>query len=422
MSKEQQIIDENNKSFVDTLKDTPIGDMVQETVENLIDQNIKFPLTYKIFAKGEKPYYICLNHRGRIERLFTNNHIVPGASQKNNGIHIQIQSADGKNRDQFTTPLPTKNHPSIVNCLGMIVFFDEEDLGRFRTQFNGRQLQEIIPELAYGGKVGEDSKYTRGIHTTLFNLSDNDYYTVTPFGVTKIPHVDYKDVVMRFDPDVQQMIENCYKQGEDPIIQLVKKSDFQSNDDILFEKYDLDQSNKVRAVVIGVSKESRLANRPIMRESNGLTWRIYPSKELAEDFYKFHRGNIEEEISYFYFQAFDEERKEMEKEFDKKKSSRDKKTFNFLIQVAMGYFGKGALEKVGEHIKKYFAKKAKEAAAKTAEKVAEKVVEEAVKNTVWETIKSVASNIAKAVVSSIAVKGITSLLTSLFKKAVACFV
>lgn len=419
MSKEKQIVDENNKSLVDTLKDTPIGDMVQETLENVIDQNIKFPMTYRIFAKGEKPYYICLNHRGRIERLFTNNHIVPGAPKRNEGIHIQIHSANGKDRDQYTVPLPTKNHPSIVNCLGMIVFFDEEDLGRFRTQFNGRQLHEVIPELAYGGKVGEDSKYTNGIHTSLFNLSDNDYYTVTPFGVTKIPHVNYHDVVMRFAPDVQQMIEDCYKQGEDPIIQLVKKSDFQSQtDNILFEKYDLDQSNKVRAVVIGISKESRMANKPIMRESNGLTWRIYPSKELAEDFYKFHRGNIEEEISYFYFQAFDDERKEMEKEFDKKKSSRDKKTFNFLFQAAIGIFGSGVCDKIWKYLKKFFTQKAKKAATKTAEKV----VEEAVKSTVRETIKSAVSSIAKAVVSNIAVKGITSLLSSLFKKAVACFV
>lgn len=416
MSKEPQIIDENN-SIIDKLKETPVADMLEETLENLIDQNIKFPLTYRVFAKGEKPYYICLNHRGRIERLFTNNHIVPGAPQKNKGIHIQIHSANGNNRDQFTVPLPTKNHPSIVNCLGMIVFFDEEDLGRFRTQFNGRQLHEVIPELSHGGKVGVDSIYTNGIHTSLFNLSDNDYYTVTPFGVTKIPHMDYNDVVMRFAPDVQQMIEDCYKQGEDPIIQLVKKSDFKSTD-ILFEKYDLDQSNIVRAVIIGINKESRLANKPIMRESNGLTWRIYPSKELAEDFYKYHRGNIEEEISYFYFQAFDEERKEMEKEFDKKKSSRDKKTFNFLFQAAIGIFGSGVCDKIWKYLKQFFAKKAKEAATKTAEKV----VEEAVKSTVWETIKSAVSNIAKAVVSSIAVKGITSLLSSLFKKAVACFV
>lgn len=421
-------INEIKEKFIPTqIKEVALeqGSGVIETfVENIASDKIYYPHSYRIFAKGQKEYYIGLNHRGKVFKLYTNP-IARGKLQYNMGIHVQIdggENLDGTRspRDQFTSPLPEKGDPTIIHCLSMIVFFDEEDFIKFKTKYEGIGLQNAIFELCKGGATGVASS-VNGLHSTLFNLSSHEYYTITKFGVTQIPQINYEDVSARFGQDVRREIQDYMSQGHDVLVLITKKSDIMSQD-ILSPTHTYDQPNTVVADPIVITKEQRLNNIPIVPEKSGFVWRIYPNKALADNSFETYKGDTILEAFDILDTGMEEKQKDEKAEYEKQRTDYNKKTFNFIVKAATFIFGSAALEKYGkkifDYLRKFFSGKAKKAAAKTAAAA----FKQAAKSTVWTTIKTAAVKVAKAIATSIATAGVTKILKGLFSKAVALFI
>lgn len=419
---ETRINEVKEKSIPTQIKEVVLekgAEVAGEAVETIVNDKIYYPYAYRVFAKGPKEFYIGLNHRGKIFKLYTNP-VARGKLQYNMGIHVQIDAGENLAKDQFTSPLPEKGAPTIVHCLSMIVFFDNEDFIKFKTKYEGMGLQNAVFELCKGGSTGVTS-YVNGLHSSLINLSTHEYYTITKFGVTQIPQVNYEDISARFGADIKLEIQNNISLGYDVLVYITKKSDIVSQD-ILSPTPTYDQPNSVVTSVIGITKEQRLSNKPIVPEKSGFIWRIYPNKVIAENFFEMYEGNTILESFDTLFTGMEEKQKDKEAEYEKKRTNYNKKTFNFIVKAATLLFGGAAIDKFGkkfiDYLKKFFTEKAKKAAAKTAAAA----VKQAAKSTVWATVKTAAVKIAKAIATSIASAGATKILKGLFSKAIALFI
>lgn len=393
--------------------------MVEDAVATIANEKMNYPCNYQIFVKGPKEYYIGLNHRGKVFTLYSNP-VLHGKPQYNMGVHVQIDAGTNMGKDQFTSPLPEKGAPTIIHCLSMIVFYDDEDFIKFKTKYEGLGLQNVVFEFCKGGSVGVLS-HVNGLHSTLINLSSHEYYTITSFGVTQIPQVKYEDISVRFSPEKRMEIQGHMAVGHDVLVYITKKSDIISPDP-LAPSSTYDQPNTVQTTVIAIAKEQRLINKAIVPEKPGFIWRIYPNKVTAEYFNQMYSGDTILESFDSLSTRMEEKQKEKEAEYEEKRTNYNKKTFNFIFQGVLALFSGVALEKCAkkllEYLRKFFSEKAKKAAAKTAAAA----FKQAAKTTVWTTIKTTAVKVAKAIATSIATAGVTKILKGLFSKAVALFI
>lgn len=377
--------------FKQSMQDTignPIGDPEQmdqfaKTMSTVINPDTL--MNYTITLVNEYSFPV-INHLGNSFHLV--NQWDKKCTDDDKGIYVtysglsyEEKSGYYRKNDQTRFKLPTKNNPSIIAPLNLIVFYDNEDMYKFIFSHKDQNPRQVVLDYIHSSLYGP----MPGIETSIINVSQNDYYTIINEDVVVIPKINpFSFHPSGQDKDLEEKLEFIRtellkkEKGEstyDIILICKRVKNYNYDDQLGITNYNNYKKSFVTYQIAKISKERRESMKPIFIGDTNFI--IYSNEQIAKQIIEKKIYNDPSKLLFHRIYEFiEEDKKEKNKKNQKERTEFNRSLLNmaaivggFAVGAIAATLSKDKVKFIFNKIKKLFNKKGINTARKAAKVV-----------------------------------------------------
>lgn len=255
------------------------------------------------------------------------------------GIHVKMTGTDKKGEKlelkgtQALYKTPIKGKPLVIPNLGMFIFYDSEDRYKFRNRLgpNPDFYQAYIDYLF--GRITDKPKpqQTPGVHQTVLNLSNHDYYLHMNGQYVLIPKANPDEVIKNIYPEAYKQVTELSATHDILMIKYMVNYET-SNDQLRVES--TSETPTYQTHLIPIEKDLRTLVKPIVQHDLNLV--VFSNVAAAEQFCSApFNGNLERFMVYYIMKIYEKRLEEKLKEKEEE-HKRENKAIANLFMIFMG--------------------------------------------------------------------------------------